>query len=85
MTAKATKLRRRLSGRVGDLFKAKAKAEVATPVKVDDHPPKIDEPKPVASLENPATEEAPAVEAQTKAEELVAEVALPATEAPKEA
>lgn len=27
-----------------------------TPAKVDEHPPKIDEPEPVAPLENPASE-----------------------------
>lgn len=75
MTAKAAKIGRRLSARVGDLFKGKARTEVAAPAKVDEHPPKIDEHKPVAPLENPATEEAPAAEASTKADEPVAEVA----------
>lgn len=78
MTAKAAKVGRRLSARVGDLFKARAKTEVAAPAKVDEHPPKIDEPEPVAPLENPATGDAPAAPAETKAEEPVAEVA-PAT------
>jgi len=72
---KAAKVGRRLSARVGDLFKAKSKTEVATPAKVDEHPPKIDEPEPVAPLENPATGEAPAAQAETKAEEPVADVA----------
>ena len=68
MTAKPAKVGRRLSARVGDLFKAKAKTEV-TPARVDEPPPKIDEPKidepkinepkPVAPLANPA-KEAPA-------------------------
>ena len=63
MTAKPAKVGRRLSARVGDLFKARAKTEV-TPARVDEPPPKIDEPKinepkPVAPLENPA-KEAPA-------------------------
>jgi len=37
------------------LFK-KRNPEVTTSVKVDEHPPKIDEPTPVAPLENPASE-----------------------------
>jgi hypothetical protein len=36
------------------LFKVK-KAETTTPAKVDENPPKIDEPAPVAPLEHPAT------------------------------
>ena len=56
---KALKIGRRLSARVGDLFsRGKPKPEVATPAKVDEHPPKIDEPTPVAPLENPASEPA---------------------------
>jgi len=62
VTVKAVKVGRRLSARVGDLFKAKAKTKVATLAKVDECPPKIDEPEPVAPLENPATEAAPAAE-----------------------
>ena len=50
----AVKVGRRLSSRVGDLFKPK-KIEAAAPAKVDENPPKIDEPTPVAPLENPAT------------------------------
>jgi hypothetical protein len=50
----AVKVGRRLSSRVGELFKPK-KVESATPAKVDENPPKIDEPAPVAPLENPAT------------------------------
>ena len=47
------KVSRRLSARVGDLFKSKPKAEVSTPAKVDEHLPKVDELVPVAPLENP--------------------------------
>jgi len=68
---KAIKVGRRLSTRVADLFKAKPKSEVVTPAKVDEHPPKIDEPVPVAPLENPATEAA-----EVKAQEPV-EAAAP--------
>lgn len=50
----AAKVGRRLSSRVGDLFKPK-KLESPTTAKVDENPPKIDEPTPVAPLENPAT------------------------------
>jgi hypothetical protein len=50
----AAKVGRRLSSRVGELFKPK-KLETTTPAKVDENPPKIDEPAPVAPLENPAT------------------------------
>jgi hypothetical protein len=53
---KAARVGRRLSSRVGDFFKAKPKTEVSTPAKVDEHPPKIDEPEPVAPLEHPAPE-----------------------------
>ena len=47
--------RRRLSARVGDLFK-KRHPEITASAKVDERPPKIDEPTPVAPLENPASE-----------------------------
>jgi hypothetical protein len=66
-TPKAAKVGRRLSARVGDFFKPKPKAEIATQPKVDEHPPKIDEPTPIAPLENPATEEAAAVPAVEEA------------------
>ena len=68
----AAKVGRRLSSRVGDLFKAK-KAETPAPAKVDENPPKIDEPTPVAPLENPAsstTEAAPAPAEEPKAAEV---------------
>jgi ABC-type uncharacterized transport system involved in gliding motility auxiliary subunit len=58
------KVGRRLSARVGDFFKGKPKAEVTPPAKVDEHPPKIDSPAPVAPLENPATESAAAPESK---------------------
>ena len=48
------KVGRRLSSRVGELFKSR-KVEPTAPPKVDENPPKIDEPAPVAPLENPAT------------------------------
>ena len=54
--AKALKISRRLSARVGDFFKPKPKSEHTTPAKVDEHPPKIDKPETIAPLENPATE-----------------------------
>lgn len=57
---KPSKVARRLSARVGDFFKQKPKQEVSTPAKVDEHPPKIDEPAPVAPLENPASDSAAA-------------------------
>jgi hypothetical protein len=58
---KASKASRRLSTRITGLFKSKAREEVNTPAKVDENPPKIDEPAPVAPLENPVeTSEAPA-------------------------
>ncbi|KAI0093601.1 hypothetical protein BDY19DRAFT_261761 [Irpex rosettiformis] len=78
---KSPKVSRRLSARVGDFFKIKPHKEAHIPPKVAeaeaDAPPKIDEPAPVAPLENPAVEAAaaePAAEAP-KAEE-------PKTEAP---
>jgi hypothetical protein len=65
--AKATKLGRRISARVGDFFKVKPKTEVASAAKVDEHPPKIDQPAPVAPLENvtEAAGEASAAETET--------------------
>lgn len=47
----SVKLSRRISTRVGDLFKPKPKPKPA-PAIVDEFPPKIDEPVPVAPLEN---------------------------------
>jgi len=79
---KKARLARRLSSRVGDFFKPKAKTEVATPAKVDEHPPKIDEPAPVAPLENPATETAPAGAAAEPAPEPTAPIEEPKIEAP---
>lgn len=72
---KALKVGRRLSARVGDLFKSKPKSEVQAPAKVDENPPMIDEPEPVAPLENPASEAVP----EAKVEESVkpAEVTTP--------
>lgn len=72
---KALKVGRRLSARVGDLFKSKPKSEVQAPAKVDENPPMIDEPPPVAPLENPASEAVP----EAKVEESVkpAEVTTP--------
>lgn len=52
------KVGRRLSARVGDFFKTKPRSEITAPSKVDENPPKIDEPVPVAPLENIASEEA---------------------------
>lgn len=74
---RAAKVGRRLSARVGDLFKHKTK-EVSTPAKVDEHPPKIDEPTPVAPLENPASSEAAPAEAPAP----IVEDAEPAEPAP---
>lgn len=73
---KSPKVGRRLSARVGDFFKPKHK-EPAVPAKVveaEDAPPKIEEPTPVAPLENPAAEEGEAAPAATEA---------PAAEEPK--
>ena len=74
-----------MSARVGDFFKHKPK-EVSTPAKVEeeqgktDEAPKIDEPAPLAPLENPAAEEAkPADAAEAKPE--AAEETKPAEEA----
>jgi hypothetical protein len=67
----AAKVSRRLSARVGDFFKAKKhddKATAATSPKVDEEAPKLEEPAPVAPLENPAAEEGAAKE-ETKVEE----------------
>lgn len=69
--AKAT---RRLSARVTDFFKPKPKAEVATPAKVDENPPKIEEPTPVAPLEDVTEDIAPAIAAvEVPAETVIAE------------
>jgi len=71
--AKAVKIGRRLSARVGDLFRSKPKTEVNTPAKVDELPPKIDKPVAMAPLENPATE-GPKVEETAKPVEVAAPV-----------
>jgi len=64
------KVGRRLSSRVTNLFKPRAKEDVSTPAKVDENPPKIDEPTPVEPLENPvATSEPAKPEAETAASE----------------
>jgi len=63
------KIGRRLSARVGDLFKTTKSKEVNTPVKVDEAPPKIEEPTPVAPLENPAADSTPATAEVPKKEE----------------
>lgn len=71
--AKSPKVGRRLSARVGDFFKPKAKAEPTTP-KVEENPPKLAESEPIAPLENPAAETAaesapaPAATEEPKAE-----------------
>jgi hypothetical protein len=49
---KTLRVSRRLSARVGDFFKPKPKVEVTTP-RVDEHPPLIRKPDPIAPLENP--------------------------------
>jgi hypothetical protein len=57
---------------VGDLFRSKPKTELSTPAKVDEHPPVIDEPAPVAPLENPASSDpAPVAAAALPTEETV--------------
>jgi len=58
-----------LSARVGEFFKSKPK-EVSPPAKVDEAPPKIEEPTPVAPLENPADDDStPATAEPPKKEE----------------
>lgn len=62
--AKASKVGRRLSARVGDFFRPnKTRAELTTPAKVDEHPPRIEKPEEIGPLDNPATEAAKAEEA----------------------
>jgi len=58
-----------LSARVGEFFKPKSR-EVSHPAKVDEAPPKIEEPTPVAPLENPAADAVPAAVGQSKKEEV---------------
>lgn len=72
---KKVKLGRRISSRIGEIFKAKPRAETATPAKVDENPPKIDEPEAVAPLENPAETEAAA---EPAAEAIAAPIEAPA-------
>lgn len=71
---KSPKVGRRLSARVGDFFKPKARAEPSTP-KVEENPPKLAESEPIAPLENPAVEEAAAesTPASVPSEEVKAE------------
>lgn len=62
------KLGRRISARVGDLFNRSNRAKTeSTTLRVDEHPPKIDEPPAIAPLENP-TDGAKVVEAAKAAE-----------------
>lgn len=79
---KPSRVARRLSARVGDFFKQKPKQEVSTPAKVDEHPPKIDEPTPVAPLENPASQPAAAPAAAEPAPAAVEEPAKPVEPVP---
>jgi hypothetical protein len=67
------KVGRRLSSRVNEFFRPK-KLETTTPAKVDENPPKIDEPAPVAPLENPATATSAEVTTDPAPEEPKAEV-----------
>ncbi|KAF8344138.1 uncharacterized protein EI90DRAFT_50512 [Cantharellus anzutake] len=70
--SKPVKVSRRISARVGELFKPKPKKEVAPAPKADEPAPKIEEPERVAPLETPAPAMASAVEepaAETKTEE----------------
>jgi hypothetical protein len=78
---RAAKFTRRLSARVGDLFK-KSRSEVPTTAKVDEHPPKIDEPTPVAPLENPATETSAQVATLAEPSELAKPVEAAPTATP---
>jgi len=58
-TRPPTKTSRRLSALVGEFFKSKPK-DVTHPAKVDEAPPKIEEPTPVTPLENPTADSTPA-------------------------
>ena len=69
ITRSPLKIGRRLSARVSDLFKPSKSKEVNHPVKVDEAPPKIEEPAPVAPLENPAADSAPGKVEEPKKEE----------------
>lgn len=75
---KALKVSRRLSARVGDFFRPKAKTEVTTPAKVDEHPPKIEKPETIAPLENPVLEGAKVEEVAVKSENAAPVVAAAA-------
>ena len=72
------KVSRRLSARVGDFFRPKAKTEVTTPAKVDEHPPKIEKPETIAPLENPVLEGAKVEEVAVKSENAAPVVAAAA-------
>lgn len=75
---KSPKVSRRLSARVTDFFKVRTKSETPATAKVEENPPKIEEPAPVAPLENPADGETAA-----PAKEEPKEEAAPVEEAPK--
>jgi hypothetical protein len=64
---------RRLASRVGKFFRQTAKTEAIDLVKVDERPPEIEEPYPVAFLENP-----PAPEAAASAEQYSPKMEEPA-------
>ena len=63
---KAVKVGRRLSARLFSFKKSGKTEEHNAPAKVDENPPKIDEPEPVAPLDNPATEAAAPVAEEPK-------------------
>lgn len=72
------KVGRRLSARVGELFKSKPKKEAATTPKVEENPPKLDEHTPAEPLGEVSTAETPAAAAP------VEEAPAAAVEAPAE-
>jgi len=76
---KASKLARRISQQVSDIFRPKPKPDVSTSPKVDELPPKIEQPQLVAPLEDPASEPAKAQEPAEVATPPMATTAVAAT------
>lgn len=58
-----SKPKKRLSSFIPN-FRSKSKSEAPTSAKVDENPPKIEEPTPVAPLTHPASDSTPAAESK---------------------
>jgi hypothetical protein len=65
-----SRVNRRLSSRITSLFTTPHKRRAEPPAKLNEAPPKIDEPTPVAPLENPAADSTPDADQPKRDEEV---------------